>query len=95
MTQPQMAPEEAEDFSLTLGREQLVIRRRYQFISILNDFMIGVWFLIGSTFFLSSTLEDAGTWLFIVGSAQLVIRPVIRLSHHIHLRRLPAQSWNY
>lgn len=95
MTERELAPEESEDFQLTVGREQLVIRRRYQFASIVNDFLIGLWFFIGSICFLDPDTERAGTWLFILGSGQLIIRPMIRLTHHIHLRRLPAPRWNY
>lgn len=83
----------SNDVMLTVGHEQLVIQRRYETASILNDFLVAIWFLVGSVMFLYPDLVDTGTWLFIVGSAQLMIRPVIRLAHHIHLRRLPASSW--
>lgn len=79
--------------TLSIGHEQLVIRRRYQAASILNDLLIGAWFLAGSLCFFYPTLKDAGIWLFVLGSAQLLIRPVIRLSQLIHLRRLPEDSW--
>lgn len=81
------------DVKLTLGHEQLVISRRYETISILNDFMVAFWFLVGSIMFLLPAWVDAGTWLFVLGSAQLLIRPCIRLAHHIHLRRLSVPSW--
>jgi len=29
----------------------------------------------------------AGTWLFLLGSIQLMVRPVIRLARRVHLRR--------
>jgi hypothetical protein len=84
------------DRSLTLniGDEQLIISRRYQAISIANDILIGVWFLTGSVLFFYPELENAGTWLFVAGSAQLLIRPVIRLSHLVHMRRQPGSSWD-
>jgi hypothetical protein len=37
--------------TLTVGDEQLVIHRRYEVISIINDFFIASWFLLGSVFF--------------------------------------------
>lgn len=80
--------------TLTLGQEEMIVRRRYEVLSILNDVCIGVWFLVGSVMFLSSAWETFGTWLFIVGSAQLLIRPLIRLAHHIHLKRFPASTFN-
>ena len=78
---------------IRIGREELVIRRRYETLSIVNDFLIGIWFLVGSIFFLSAALTTSGTWLFILGSAQLLIRPAIRLAAHVHLRRIPAGQW--
>lgn len=80
--------------TLRIGHEQLVIQRRYQAASILNDILIGTWFLVGSVFFFYPDLEEAGTWLFVAGSAQLLIRPLIRLSRLVHLRHLPEGSWD-
>lgn len=78
--------------TLTIGHEELVIRRRYEVLSIVNDVLIGVWFLVGSVLFLSDATTYAGTWLFIVGSAELLVRPLIRLTRRVHLRRLPGAS---
>ncbi len=79
--------------TLKIGHEKLIIRRRYETLSIINDFLIGVWFLIGSFCFLTESLVIDGTWLFIIGSAQLLIRPGIRLAAHIHLHKIPASQW--
>lgn len=70
-----------------IGRHELVIRKRYEVLSIVNDILIGVWFLIGSIMFFSPAWTTTGTWLFVGGSAELLIRPIIRLSRHVHLRR--------
>ena len=86
--------ESSEDVEITFGREELIIHRRYEVGSILNDFMIAVWFLIGSVFFLFPAWVETGTWLFVLGSTQMLIRPCIRLAHHIHLRRRRASSWD-
>ncbi|GAA4380135.1 YrhK family protein [Paeniglutamicibacter cryotolerans] len=72
---------------LHLGREELVIRQRYETISIINDLLIGSWFLIGSFMFFSPTLSYAGTWLFVIGSIEMLIRPAIRFIRRVHLRR--------
>lgn len=78
---------------IRLGPDELVIRRRYQALSIFNDVLIGVWFLIGSLAFFDPAWEPVGVWLFVLGSAQLLIRPAIRLAHLIHLRRVPPGRW--
>jgi hypothetical protein len=66
----------------------LVIRRRYEVASIINDILIGLWFAVGSILFLSPATARAGTWLFLLGSVELLIRPVIRLSRNVHLQRI-------
>jgi hypothetical protein len=73
-----------------VGSHELVIRRRYEVISIVNDLMVGGWFLIGSLLFLSPATTHNGTWLFIIGSAQLLIRPIVRLSRNLHLQRITS-----
>lgn len=80
--------------TIKIGHEELLIRRRYETLSIVNDFMIAIWFLIGSVFFLHADLVTSGTWLFILGSAQLAVRPVLRLAAHIHLQRIPSSGWD-
>ncbi|MDX5935318.1 YrhK family protein [Acidithiobacillus thiooxidans] len=82
------------NFTICMGHDELLIRNRYETISIANDFMIGILFLIGSSFFFYPSMETAGVWLFVIGSAELLIRPVIRLARHIHLQKLPSGSWD-
>lgn len=76
------------DVHLRIGREELIIRQRYQVLSIANDVLIGIWFLIGSFMFFSPALTFAGTCLFVVGSIEMLVRPIIRLVRHLHLQRL-------
>ena len=83
----------SEDLVFKLGHEELIIRRRYETLSIINDFFIAVWFLLGSVLFLFPEFEQAAIWLFIVGSAQFLVRPSLRLAHQIHLKRLPSGTW--
>lgn len=71
--------------TLRIGSEELVIRKRYEALSIINDILVGIWFLIGSIMFFSPSWTTTGTWLFVIGSAELLIRPLIRLSRHVHL----------
>ncbi len=78
--------------TLHIGHHELVIRRRYEVLSISNDILIGLWFLVGSVLFLSGSTTYAGTWLFIIGSAELLVRPIIRLARGVHLQRISAAS---
>ncbi|MEJ2871461.1 YrhK family protein [Actinomycetospora sp. OC33-EN08] len=78
--------------TLDLGPDEVVISRRYEALSIVNDILIGIWFLIGSILFFSEATTTAGTWLFVIGSVELLVRPVIRLSRIVHLRRRAGRA---
>ncbi len=80
---------------LSVGHDEIVIRHRYQALSIANDFLIALWFLIGSVFFLFASLQTAAIALFIAGSVQFLARPTIRLAHSIHLKRVPESEWEF
>ncbi|MCK1794857.1 YrhK family protein [Streptomyces sp. XM4193] len=71
-----------------IGREELVIAQRYAVASIANDVLIAVWFIIGSLLFFGPDTVTAGTWCFLAGSVELLIRPLLRLSRQLHLQRL-------
>ena len=81
-----MSEHESRNLELDLGREHIVVQRRYEAVGAINDLFIAIWFLIGSFFFLSNSLVERGTWLFIVGSAQLLIKPALKLTSLIHVR---------
>ena len=80
-----MSEHESPNLELDLGQEHIVVQRRYEAVGALNDLLIAIWFLIGSFFFLSNSLVERGTWLFIVGSAQLLIKPALKLASLIHV----------
>ncbi|WP_428241591.1 YrhK family protein [Gynuella sp.] len=82
-----MTDQNARKLDLQIGNEHLIIQHRYEALGALNDLLIAVWFLIGSFFFLNDSLVESGTWLFIVGSAQLLAKPVLKLAGLVHVRR--------
>ncbi|MFJ2770737.1 YrhK family protein [Streptomyces sp. NPDC087300] len=73
---------------LRIGHDEIVIRRRYEAVSILNDVLIALWFITGSVMFFSASWTRTGTWRFLLGSVELLLRPAIRLARQVHLRRL-------
>jgi hypothetical protein len=75
-----------KDLDLPLGGHELVLHNRYEILSIVNDVMVALWFIVGSILFFQESTTTAGTWLFLIGSIELLIRPVIRLSRNVHLR---------
>ena len=81
-----------DDWDVRIGHEELVIRGRYEVISIVNDLLIGLWFIVGSVLFFFESTTTAGTWLFLLGSVQLIVRPMIRLHRRVTLGRMGAQT---
>lgn len=73
---------------MRIGQEELIIDQRYEALSIVNDILIGAWFLVGSILFFFPAHADTGVWLFVLGSAEMLIRPTIRLARRIHIRRV-------
>lgn len=62
------------------------INEIYEWLHILNDLLIGFYFLIGSICFFYPAWEHAGIWLFILGSGQMLIGPLIRTMNKLHVR---------
>ncbi|WP_047868343.1 YrhK family protein [Nocardiopsis sp. RV163] len=87
-----MSEERNRPLVLHVGRDELVIRRRYETASIVNDILIALWFIAGSIMFFSEAWSTAGTWCFLVGSVELLVRPVIRLGRQLHIRRMRSSS---
>lgn len=74
-------------WGMDIVQRHIIIQRRYEALGALNDLLIAIWFLIGSFFFLNESLTQDGTWLFIVGSAQLIIKPLIKLTSLVHVKK--------
>ncbi len=73
--------------TLDIGHEELVIRRRYEALSIGNDVLIALWFLVGSILFFWEATMTVATWCFVLGSVEFLARPAIRLARLVHIRR--------
>lgn len=81
------------DLTIRIGHDELVIRRRYEVMSIANDVLTALWFVAGSILFFWDATTRAATWMFLLGSIEFLARPSIRLARRIHLRRLnPARQ---
>jgi len=78
--------------TLPMGHEAIVIHRRYETAVLANDFLIGIWFTVGSVMFLYPAYEKTGAWVFLIASIQFLIRPSIRLARNIHIRRIRRRS---
>ncbi|MEV8274237.1 YrhK family protein [Microbacterium sp. NPDC077184] len=86
------SPSATHTLSFRLGDEEVVIRRIYEVVSIVNDILVAGWFIAGSILFFREATTTVGTWFFLIGSIQLMIRPAIRLTRHVHLKRLGSSA---
>lgn len=85
-----MGTDDTDAIEFRIGHEEIVLRRRYEILSILNDILVALWFIVGSVLFFSEATTYLGTWMFLLGSIQLLIRPAIRLVRHVHITRLDS-----
>lgn len=94
MDQQIPSPKTSDSIVFNIGHDPIIISRRYQLASIINDFLIGLWFLFGSGLLFFPQWENAAIWCFVIGSAEFLIRPIIRLIHHVHINWSPANTWD-
>src|SRR5690625_92408 len=70
---------------ISLGRRVIVLNHRYEALSILNDIFIGIFFTVGSVLFFFSDLENWAITMFVLGSIDFLLRPVIRLARRVNV----------
>lgn len=73
---------------IDFGSDHIIIERRYRALGAVNDLFIAIWFLTSSILFFFDSLMTGGTWLFVLGSLQLLLRPAITLAELIHVKRV-------
>lgn len=56
-----------------MSRPFVVLLRDYQWIHLGLGVLGNTTFVVGSVFFLFDSLKNAGTWLFIIGSAGMLV----------------------
>ncbi|GAB3067052.1 YrhK family protein [Salinicoccus sesuvii] len=78
---------ETGTYEMDVGNFEIFFRKRYNLLSILNDLSLGVWFTVGSILFFWSATQTFGTALFVLGSLQLLGRPVLKLVHALFMKR--------
>lgn len=86
-----MSDDNSGELTFRIGREELIVRQRYEAASILNDVLIALWFIAGSIMYFFPDWDTVGTWCFLAGSVELLIRPLIRLSRQVHLKQLSGR----
>ncbi|QJF24821.1 YrhK family protein [Mammaliicoccus vitulinus] len=60
----------------------------YKFLYQVNDIILAMFFIVGSFLFFNESTTFAGTVLFVNGSFQMLIRPLIAISRDIHISKI-------
>ncbi len=79
-------------YDIQIGKFEVFFMKKYKFLSIANDIGLGIWFTVGSILFLWHSTQTAGTILFILGSVQLLGRPILKLMHAFFVRKNSQRS---
>ncbi|WP_322924339.1 YrhK family protein [Paenibacillus campi] len=77
--------------SIEFKRRRIVTSNRYELISLLNDIITTICFLIGSYFFFHKQTET-GTIMFIIGNANTLFRAIIALIRKFHIEWIQNES---
>ncbi|WP_080875815.1 YrhK family protein [Oceanobacillus timonensis] len=83
------------ELDLHLSRIELRVTSIYKLLYQINDLVLGLIFLIGSFLFFNENTTFAGTVLFVIGSIQMLIRPVISIVHDFHLSKVQKRSTHH
>lgn len=60
----------------------------YKLLYQINDVMLALFFIVGSFLFFSEATTFYGTVLFVIGSFELLIRPIITIVRDIHIYKI-------
>ncbi|MGN7177470.1 YrhK family protein [Cytobacillus sp. SAFR-174] len=80
--------EQQEDVHIEIGSYKMVIEKRYQAISFVNDILLGVLYLIGSILFLTDVSQTVSISFFLAGSIMMIIRAGLNLLKDLHINKI-------
>lgn len=77
-----------EDVHIEIGSYKMVIEKRYQAVSFVNDMLLGVLYLIGSILFLTDVSQTVSISFFLAGSIMMIIRAGLNLLKDLHINKI-------
>lgn len=81
-----------EELDLPMSKYAIFFNKNYRIISLANEILIGLLFIIGSICFFFKSAMDAGTVLFLIGSVLLLIKPVLKMLHAVSIGKQTSSS---
>ncbi|MBG9587900.1 YrhK family protein [Cytobacillus firmus] len=80
--------EQQEDVHIEIGKYKMVIEKRYQAVSFVNDILLGVLYLIGSILLLTDVSQTVSISFFLAGSILMIIRAGLNLLKDLHINKI-------
>ena len=74
-----------EDIELKSGQFRVYFQNRYTLISLLNDLLVGIVYILGSISSLIGLPSIYGTYFYLAGGVFLILRPLIKIIHNIYI----------
>lgn len=78
-------PGKEEDIEIKSGRFRLYFQNRYSLISLTNDILTGIFYIIGSLATLTPIPDVYGTYLYLIGGVFLTARPILKIFHNVFI----------
>lgn len=78
-------PDKEEDIEIKTGRFRLYFQNRYTLISLTNDILTGIFYIIGSLATLTPIPDVYGTYLYLIGGFFLTARPILKIFHNVFI----------
>lgn len=78
-------PDKEEDIEIKTGRFRLYFQNRYTLISLTNDILTGIFYMIGSLATLTPIPDVYGTYLYLIGGVFLTARPILKIFHNVFI----------
>ena len=78
-------PGKEEDIEIKSGRFRLYFQNRYTLISLTNDILTGIFYIIGSLATLTDIPDIYGTYLYLIGGVFLTARPILKIFHNVFI----------
>lgn len=81
----EVVPDKEEDIEIKSGRFRLYFQNRYTLISLVNDILTGIFYIIGSLATLTDIPDIYGTYLYLIGGVFLTARPMLKIFHNVFI----------
>jgi hypothetical protein len=81
-----------EDVHIQVGKYKMIVEKRYNVLSWLNDFFLGVLYFIGSILYLTDVDQRIAISFFLAGSVLMIARSVLNILKDLHIRSIKPGS---